>query len=122
VLRALDHVLENAIRHAPDGSVVGLAVRDSAGEIAFAITDHGAGIADETLEHLYDRAWHGRRASRVGAGLGLAVVRGFMTAHGGRVEVATRPGETTFTLVVPRDTASVPDVSALIAARPAARP
>lgn len=103
VLRALDHVLENAVRHAPDGSTVDVAARASGNEVAFTVTDRGPGIDAETLAHLYDRSWHGRRASRVGAGLGLAVVRGFVLAHGGRVDVATAPGETTFTLVVPRE-------------------
>lgn len=105
VLRALDHVLENAVRHAPDGSTVGVAARAAGDDVAFTVTDHGPGIDADTLDHLYDRSWHGRRASRVGAGLGLAVVRGFVLAHGGRVDVATRPGETIFTLAVPREAA-----------------
>ena len=121
LLRALDHVLENALRHAPEGSTVRVgATERGAGEVAFVVTDTGGGLDDETLEHLYDRTWHGRRAARVGAGLGLAIVRGFVLAHGGRVEVDTEPGATTFTLVVPRDTASVPDVNALLS--PGARP
>ena len=120
VLRALDHVLENALRHGPDGSTVTVAAEERAGDVAFWVTDAGAGLSDETLEHLYDRTWHGRRASRVGAGLGLSIVRGFLAAHGGRVEVETKPGATTFSLLLPRDTASVPDVSALLS--PAARP
>lgn len=104
LLRALDHLLENAVRHAPEGSTIGVAARLAGEDVAFTVTDHGPGIGAETLEHLYDRSWHGRRASRVGAGLGLAVVRGFVLAHGGRVDVATQPGETTFTLAIPRET------------------
>jgi len=121
LLRALDHVLENALRHAPEGSTIRVAAEErGVGEVAFVVTDAGDGLSDETLEHLYDRTWHGRRASRVGAGLGLSIVRGFLIAHGGRLEVDTEPGATTFSLVVPRDTASVPDVSALLShgARP----
>ena len=120
VLRALDHVLENALRHAPDGSTIAVAAEERTGDVAFSVTDAGAGLSNETLEHLYDRTWHSRRASRVGAGLGLAIVRGFLEAHAGRVEVDSRPGATTFSLLVPRDTASVPDVSALLS--PGARP
>lgn len=103
MLRALAHVIENAARFAPDGSAVELGVHENEGNVCFTVTDHGPGLSSETLENLYDRTWHGRRSDRVGAGLGLAIVRGFIVAHGGSIEVASKPGETTFTLIVPRD-------------------
>ena len=70
------------------------------------MTDHGPGISEETLAHLYDRTWHAKRAERVGAGLGLAIVRGLVDAHGGQIEVASKPGATTFTLIFPKEDAA----------------
>ncbi|MBX3225309.1 MAG: HAMP domain-containing histidine kinase [Labilithrix sp.] len=103
MLRALAHVLDNAVRFSPDGGVVAIAEEEREGTIRFSVTDHGPGLSEETLANLYDRTWHAKRADRVGAGLGLAIVQGFMKAHGGRLEVESAPGATTFTLVVPKD-------------------
>lgn len=103
MIRALGHVIDNAIRFAPQGTPVKVAVHEAAGNAIFTFTDRGAGLSEETMKNLYDRTWHGKRADRVGAGLGLAIVRGFVTAHGGRVEVDSEPGSTTFSLVVPME-------------------
>jgi signal transduction histidine kinase len=102
ILRALDHVIDNATRFAPQGSFVELAVRSEDDVVAFTVTDHGGGLSDETLAHLYDRTWHAKHVGRSGAGLGLAVTRGLIEAHGGRVEVDSKPGLTRFTLVIPK--------------------
>lgn len=103
VLRALAHVLDNAVRFAPEGSAVEIAVTERGGQIYFGVTDRGPGISPETLDHLYDRTWHAKRPDRTGSGLGLAIVRGILEAHRGRVEVDTRPGATTFCLVMPKE-------------------
>jgi signal transduction histidine kinase len=104
MLRALAHVLDNAVRFAPDGSSVELGVREESGDVWFSITDHGPGLSEETRANLFDRTWHAKRADRVGAGLGLAIVRGFLDAHGGRLEVASSPGSPTmFSLILPKD-------------------
>lgn len=111
LLRALSHLLDNAIRFAPPASNVEIGVKESGSEARFTVVDRGPGLDAETLANLYDRTWHAKRADRVGAGLGLAIVRGFTQAHGGVVEVAANP--TTFALVIPKEQASVPpEVSA----------
>jgi two-component system sensor histidine kinase KdpD len=102
ILRALAHLLDNATHFAPEGSAIELAVREHDGEVRLSVTDRGAGLSADTLEHLYDRTWHSKRAERTGAGLGLGIVRGFVEAHGGRVEVDPTPGATMFTLVLPK--------------------
>jgi signal transduction histidine kinase len=104
ILRALQHLLDNAVRFSPDGVAVEVGVRLDAGgqELRFFATDHGPGLTEETKANLYDRMWHGARADRVGAGLGLAIVRGFARAHGGRIELEAEAGKpTTFFLVLP---------------------
>ncbi|MDF2693640.1 MAG: Osmosensitive channel histidine kinase KdpD [Labilithrix sp.] len=104
MLRALAHVLDNAVRFSPDGGTVAAEVEEHDGDVRFIVTDQGPGIPDETLANLYDRTWHARRAERVGSGLGLAIVRGFLRAHSGTVEVATKAGgPTSFMLVLPKD-------------------
>lgn len=98
VLRALGHLLENAIRFAPAQTKIELEVAplQKAQQVSFAVTDHGPGISAEVRENIFDREWHAKRASRVGTGFGLSIARGFASAHGGELtfdsaeSVATR--------------------------------
>lgn len=104
LLRAIGHVLDNAVKHAPSGSTVTLSVALDRNDVAFSVTDHGPGLTPQVRRNLYDREWHAKRANRVGAGFGLAIARGFAAAHGGRLGVESRPSEqTTFTLSAPKD-------------------
>ena len=102
VLRALHHLLENALKFAPAGSTVTLSVTQRDGKADLAVTDRGAGLSPQVKRNLFDRQWHARRANRVGAGLGLAIARGFAHAHHGSLAVESRPNEeTTFTFTLP---------------------
>jgi len=104
ILRALGHVVENAVKAAPEGSTVTLSVTLDAEDVCFAVTDRGAGLSPQLRKNLYDPHWHAKRDNRAGAGFGLAIARGFLAAHGGRIAVESRPGsETTFTLSAPRN-------------------
>jgi len=104
MLRAVGHVVENAVKLAPAGSTVTLSVSLQGDDVCFAVTDRGPGLTPPVRRNLYDRHWHAKRANRVGAGFGLAIARGFVHAHGGRLTVESRPNvETTFTLCVPKD-------------------
>lgn len=102
LLRALVHLAENAVRHAPEGSAVTLEAVGAGGELTFRVTDRGPGLSDELREHLFDRQWHATRAGRSGSGFGLAIARGFALAHGGRLEASpAEAAATTFALTVP---------------------
>ena len=80
--RAVANLLDNAAKWSPPGSTV--EVRARAGEIV--VRDHGPGIADEDLPHVFDRFYRARAARQLpGAGLGLAIVRDVAEAHGGEV-------------------------------------
>lgn len=104
LLRAIGHIVENAVKHAPEGSTVTLSVAMREGMVSFVVVDRGAGLSAQVRKNLYDRHWHAKRANRVGAGFGLAITRGVLASHGGRLTVESRPGErTTFTLYVPQD-------------------
>lgn len=123
VLRAIGHLIDNALRFAPEGHAVTLRVGEryernngnGRHEVVIDVHDSGPGLEAETRAHLYDRTWHSKRADRVGAGLGLAIARGLVEAHLGHLDVASSPGSTTFTIVLPKDQPSgnsSPDVNA----------
>ncbi|HWC26275.1 MAG TPA: HAMP domain-containing sensor histidine kinase [Solirubrobacteraceae bacterium] len=80
--RAVDNLLDNAAKHAPEGTVVEVALRG--GELA--VRDHGPGIPADEREHVFDRFFRGAAArGRPGSGLGLAIVRQVAEAHGGAI-------------------------------------
>jgi two-component system, OmpR family, sensor histidine kinase MprB len=85
--RAVSNLLDNAAKWSPDGGTVEVAV-DGAQVV---VRDHGPGIADEDLPHVFDRFYRAANArGRPGSGLGLAIVRQVAVSHGGDV-VAERP-------------------------------
>lgn len=102
VLRALHHLIDNAIKHAPEASTITLSVSARGDDVTFSVLDRGEGLSAQTRRNLFDRHWHAKRANRVGAGFGLAIARGFAQAHRGKLTVDSRPGQTTFCLVIPK--------------------
>ena len=112
VQRALRNLLENAIRHTPsDGSIVVEAGRDEqVPEWAYvAVHDTGGGVPDEDLGRIFDVAFQRDRARTPGmgggAGLGLAIARGFVEAHRGELRVRNESGGATFTVRLPLERA-----------------
>lgn len=101
----LSSSLDNALRHAPAGSTVQLAVsRGQPGHTAISVVNGGPGIAPEALPHLFARFYRGdpsRRDSAKSTGLGLAIVDTIMRLHGGSVSVRSVDGQTTFELDFP---------------------
>jgi signal transduction histidine kinase len=106
--RVSDAILQlgtNAVRYTPAGQAVLLAARAQDGEVVVEVTDRGPGIAGERLEHLFERAYHMRRSPRDGTGIGLAIARGVVEAHGGVLRLAsTSPTGSTFAITLPRPT------------------
>ncbi|MBA3454605.1 MAG: response regulator [Deltaproteobacteria bacterium] len=91
VLQVLGNLIGNALKHARGAPIeISVARRDS--EAVIAVRDKGPGIADHEIPHVFDRYWHGR-TKKGGAGLGLAIAKGIVEAHGGRVAVASKQGE-----------------------------
>jgi signal transduction histidine kinase len=98
-----DNLIVNAIQHTPRGGSIRLAARPEGDSVRVEVRDTGRGIADEHLPRLFEKFYRIPGQSRAGgAGLGLAIVREVVAAHGGHVEVASQPGHgTTFTFTLP---------------------
>lgn len=91
VLQALGNLIGNALKHAK-GTPLELSLEPRGGEVVFGVRDRGPGIAPSELPHVFDRYWTGR-TRKSGAGLGLAIVRGIVKAHGGSVGVDSKLGD-----------------------------
>jgi two-component system, OmpR family, sensor histidine kinase KdpD len=88
--RVLSNLLENVVRHAPAGTSVTIAARQVDETIVVTVADNGPGIAPADVSHVFERFYRGggrRSDDRRGAGLGLAVSRGLIEAHGGQIWV-----------------------------------
>ncbi|HYW10981.1 MAG TPA: PAS domain-containing sensor histidine kinase [Longimicrobium sp.] len=102
VLQVLANLLGNAVKFTPAGGRVLLRVQAAPDEVRFAVRDTGPGIAPENQAHVWDRFWKSRTSNRHGAGLGLAIARGIVQAHGGRIWLESAVGEgSTFTFTLP---------------------
>ena len=89
IVQVIGNLLDNASRHSPSGSNITVAVRRSAYEVTISVSDQGRGILADRLPRLFmkfarDDADQGN-AGVGGAGLGLAICKGIVEAHGGRI-------------------------------------
>jgi signal transduction histidine kinase len=83
LLQALDNIIGNAIRFTPGGGTVTVVVEGAEDVVRFTVEDTGPGIRACDLERVFDRYWRARDGG--GAGLGLAIARAVVQAHGGRI-------------------------------------
>ena len=102
LLQALSNLLDNALKFTPAGGRVLLRAASEEGAVHLSIEDTGIGIPSEHLPHVFDRFWQATRASRAGAGLGLAICKGIVEAHGGRIWATSTEGSgTTIHITLP---------------------
>ncbi len=87
--RAVRNLLENAVSHTPEGTVVRLDLQDDG---SLHVIDAGPGVAPEDRVRIFQRFWRGKGRRGPGAGLGLSIVQRFADAFGGSVEVSEAPG------------------------------
>jgi signal transduction histidine kinase len=87
VERVLFNLLTNALRHTPSDGAVAVRAEPRPDEVEVSVEDTGDGLAPEAVARMFDRFWRADRArtSSAGAGLGLAIARGLVEAHGGRI-------------------------------------
>ncbi len=104
LVQALGNLIGNAVKFTPYGGSVRVGAVDEGERVRFYVADSGPGISAEKAAHVFDRFWTGSRDLPTrGAGRGLAIVRGVVEAHGGRVwlEPATRGRGATFCIALP---------------------
>lgn len=102
---AVDHLLDNAIKHTPDGTSVHVSVTAHDGDLTITVEDDGPGLSEETLSHLFERFYRTDQArSRTGAaGLGLTIVAAIVSAHSGKVRAdASDRGGLRVSMDIPR--------------------
>jgi two-component system sensor histidine kinase KdpD len=93
--RVLHHLLENAARHTPPGGRILLGSRRVGGRLEFRVEDDGPGIDAVDLPFIFEKFYRGKKGSRKGkgTGMGLAISRAILAAHGGGIEVESAPGK-----------------------------
>ncbi|HSJ25375.1 MAG TPA: PAS domain S-box protein [Longimicrobiales bacterium] len=92
VLRVLSNLGGNAIKFTPANGTVTIRVDADTAGVRFMIADTGPGIPPENLPHVFNRFWQARKGDRRGVGLGLAIARGIVEAHGGRIWAESHSG------------------------------
>ncbi|ABM12655.1 integral membrane sensor signal transduction histidine kinase [Mycolicibacterium vanbaalenii PYR-1] len=123
--QVVGNLVDNALRHTPAGGRVEVSWEREGAELALRVADNGAGIAAEHLPRLFERFYRAdtaRDREHGGAGIGLAITRALVEAHGGTISVASAgPGTgATFTVTLPLAPAR-DELVALGVARPAAQ-
>lgn len=88
---ALRNLLDNALRYAPDGSPVDLAVRHDANTLCLEVVDNGPGVPEAELANLTERFYRGRNVTQDGSGLGLAIVQRIAELHGATLKFENQP-------------------------------
>ena len=101
--RVLVNLIENALKYSPAEEPVHVQVGTTASEVLVRVVDHGLGIARADVERIFEPFQRASDGAVRGAGLGLAIARGFAHANGGRVWAESREGQgSTFVLALPR--------------------
>ena len=96
VVQVLANLVENAVKFSPGGTDVGVGAEGAGEEVHFWVTDRGPGIPVEDRERIFEKFYQIDRdltGQVEGAGLGLALCRNIVAAHGGRIELESTPGE-----------------------------
>ena len=115
VEQVLTNLLSNAARHSPESSVIRVSAAMEGVHVAISVADDGVGVSAERLPYLFRRFFRaeGDQRDGVGAGLGLAVCKGIVEAHGGRIRAESdgpgRGATFTFTLPAAEEAVSVAD-------------
>ena len=119
IVQVLNNLFANAARHAPESSPIRVAAGREGLHVAIAVADHGRGVSPDRLPHLFQKhaAAGGDDGARGlgGAGLGLAICKGLVEAHGGRIWAESggvgQGTRVTFTLPLADEAGPAPDVA-----------
>lgn len=103
--RALSNLISNALRHTPDGAEITIDIETDGAQLRLLVRNPGEPIPPEQLERIFDRFHRGtsqRERHGEGAGLGLAITRSIVRAHGGEISAQSAAGITCFAITLPR--------------------
>ena len=95
VAQVLSNLCGNALKFTRRGGRIQLSAEATETNVTIAVKDSGIGIASNDLAHVFDRFWQAKRASRASAGLGLAIAKSIVEAHGGTIGVESVEGQGT---------------------------
>jgi two-component system sensor histidine kinase KdpD len=101
--QVLFNLIENALKHAPGAEPIQIRARAGMGSAQVSVRDRGPGLSPGTEELIFEKFYRGAKDGSGGVGLGLAICRGIIEAHSGRIRAANTPGggaEFTFTLPI----------------------
>jgi two-component system, OmpR family, sensor histidine kinase KdpD len=107
IAQVLTNLIENAVKYTPVGTPITVTARQAPGAIEISVHDDGPGIPPETQTRLFEKFYRAYAARNVpGTGIGLAIAKGLVEAHGGTIGVESAPGEgTTFRFTLPLSSA-----------------
>jgi signal transduction histidine kinase/DNA-binding NarL/FixJ family response regulator len=91
VMQVLSNLLSNAIKFSPPGGRIALDMEQDGRDCCIAISDQGPGVPEADRPHIFDKYWR-TQGERGGEGLGLAIAKSLIEAHGGRIGVDSDPG------------------------------
>jgi signal transduction histidine kinase len=120
IMQVMSNLVGNALKFVPSGGSVVLECQRKGNEAVFAVIDSGPGIALEDLDRLFEKFWQRGRGDNRGVGLGLAIARGIVEAHGGRIWAESTVGSgSTFYFTLPAVAEHYPELEAQTAEVPA---
>lgn len=106
ISQVLINLISNAVKYTPDGGTIKITLSDTEDSVVFNVQDNGAGIPEEEIPYIFERFYRAdksRNRNTGGAGIGLAIVKSIVTAHGGTVDVESRLNEgSSFTVTLPK--------------------
>jgi signal transduction histidine kinase len=102
VQQVLSNLLGNSVKFVGEGREIREKVATRDGAVLFSVEDTGPGIPREDLPRIFDRHWRAKQTAHLGAGLGLAISKAIVEAHGGEIWAESEPGRgTSFHFTVP---------------------
>jgi signal transduction histidine kinase len=103
LVQVFGNLIGNAMKFTPERGAITIEAREvNNGFVQFVVRDTGPGIPESDLKHVFTPYWQAKKTAHMGAGLGLAIVRGIVEAHGGRVWAENAPnGGAVFRFTIP---------------------
>lgn len=124
VMQVLSNLIGNALKFVPADGIISCRAESAMREVLFTVADNGPGIRREDIGRIFSPYWQSERAERMGAGLGLPIVKGIVESHGGKIWVESEEGRGTrfyFTLPVDQEKAANTPEARLSAGSPSLR-